>query len=61
MITFTSQNIEFANYPFSAVTIFPNGQLHFSEVSEVQIDSVLSEVRTQNGEILFIDPIYNES
>lgn len=60
MIKFHNEYVEFIGYPFSAATIYPNGNIHKDKIQEILLEQFPPEIRTFNGEILFIDAIHKE-
>jgi hypothetical protein len=52
--TFDADGIVFARYPFPPASIYPHGRLVYSSVRDVDPDAGPPEVRTHQGETLFI-------
>lgn len=53
-VTLTDEYIEFHSYPFETASVAEIGVLPWSVVAEVLPDAAPPEVRTRDGEILFI-------
>ena len=52
--TFDADGIVFAECPFPPASVFPDGRLAYSEIRDVDPDAAPPEIRTRNGETLFI-------
>ena len=53
-ITTTPSGIHFKDYPFWPASIYPNGILAWEHVREIVPDAFPPEIRTRQGEVLFI-------
>ena len=53
-VRFGESGIEFSNYPYPPASVYPSGTLLYPSIREVILDAAPPEVRTQNGEVLFI-------
>lgn len=60
MTKFHKDIVEFIDYPFSAASIYPNGIIHKDKIKEVLLNQFPPEIRTLDGEILFISAPYKE-
>ncbi|KAB8142222.1 hypothetical protein F8S13_14615 [Chloroflexia bacterium SDU3-3] len=54
-ITITESGIQFAHYPFQPASVYPDGLLAWADVREVVIQAFPPEVRTRQGEVLFVE------
>ena len=52
--TFDAHGIAFAKYPFPPASIYPHGRVAYSAIRDVDPDAAPPEVRTKDGETLFI-------
>ena len=53
-VTFDAHGIAFTGYSFRPASVFPNGRLAYSAIRDVDPDAAPPEVRTLEGETLFI-------
>jgi len=58
MIRFDKRDMQFANYPFSAASIYPEGKLPTEQIREILLKQMPPEIRTHAGEILFVPQVY---
>lgn len=54
-ITITENGIQFASYPFRPASVYPSGLLAWADVREVVVGAFPPEVRTCQGEVLFVE------
>lgn len=60
MIKFYEDFIEFLSYPFASASIFPSGRIQNSDINEILLDQIPPEIRTINGEVLFVEASFKD-
>jgi hypothetical protein len=58
--TFESDHIQFHDYPFAAASVSKQGALFYSDICEVLPTRFPPEVRTHQGEVLFIPAVQRD-
>jgi hypothetical protein len=60
MIKFYNDRIEFTDYPFPVSSISRHGTIRINEICEVLLNQIPPEIRTNEGEVIFIEANYKE-
>ena len=59
-VIFTEEGIQFQEYPFAPSTIYPSQLLVVADIEEINEKAAPPEIRTRNGDILFISAVQKD-
>lgn len=59
-ITFTECGIRFEDYPYAPASVYPDGEILYTEIQEINSQAAPPEVWTKGGDILFISAMHKE-
>lgn len=57
---FTESGIRFENYPYPPASVYPDGEVLYAEIQEINSQSAPPEIWTKEGDILFISAMQRE-
>lgn len=59
-VKFTERGIKFNDYPYAPACVYPDGEILFAEIQEINSSATPPEVWTKDGDILFIHAAQKE-
>lgn len=60
IVIFTERGIKFQNYPYAPALVYPDGEILYAEIQEINSSAAPPEVWTKDGDILFIHATQKE-